>query len=123
MFNEGIDLPSVDRVVMLRPTESPVIFFQQLGRGLRRAGDDKDRLTVIDFVGNHRMFLERVRRLLRLARPSSTRTSPPSSTPPAPSSSPPAAPSTSSSKPRTSSAASFPAAAAKSSASTAPHAP
>jgi superfamily II DNA or RNA helicase len=66
MFNEGIDLPSVDRVVMLRPTESPVIFRKQLGRGLRRAGDDQDRLTVIDFVGNHSMFLERVRRLLSL---------------------------------------------------------
>ena len=37
LFNEGVDLPTVDRVVMLRPTESPVVFLQQLGRGLRRA--------------------------------------------------------------------------------------
>jgi hypothetical protein len=67
MFNEGIDVPAVDRVVMLRPTESPVVFLQQLGRGLRSAPDqEKQRLTVIDFVGNHRMFLERVRRLLSL---------------------------------------------------------
>lgn len=67
LFNEGIDVPRVDRVVMLRPTESPVIFLQQLGRGLRVAGG-KDRLIVIDFVGNHRVFLERVRTLLSLTK-------------------------------------------------------
>ena len=66
LFNEGIDLPAIDRVVMLRPTESPVIFLQQLGRGLRTS-EGKDALTVIDFVGNHRVFLERVRTLLELA--------------------------------------------------------
>jgi hypothetical protein len=65
MFNEGIDVPAVDRVVMLRPTESPVVFLQQLGRGLRRH-QGKERLTVIDFVGNHRLFLDRIRRLLSL---------------------------------------------------------
>lgn len=65
LFNEGVDVPSVDRVVMLRPTESPVVFLQQLGRGLRRA-DGKTRVTVIDFVGNHRVFLDRVRALLAL---------------------------------------------------------
>ncbi|HQP35366.1 MAG TPA: DEAD/DEAH box helicase family protein, partial [Polyangiaceae bacterium] len=63
LFNEGVDVPRVDRVVMLRPTESPVLFLQQLGRGLRTA-DGKDKLTVIDFVGNHRVFLDRVRLLL-----------------------------------------------------------
>lgn len=63
LFNEGVDLPAVDRVVMLRPTESPVLFLQQLGRGLRVAAG-KTRLTVIDFVGNHRVFLDRVRTLL-----------------------------------------------------------
>lgn len=63
LFNEGVDVPLVDRVVMLRPTESPVVFLQQLGRGLRVA-DGKERLTVIDFVGNHRVFLDRVRTLL-----------------------------------------------------------
>jgi superfamily II DNA or RNA helicase/diadenosine tetraphosphate (Ap4A) HIT family hydrolase len=65
LFNEGVDVPHVDRVVMLRPTESPVLFLQQLGRGLRCA-DGKARLTVIDFVGNHRVFLDRVRTLLSL---------------------------------------------------------
>ena len=67
LFNEGLDVPRIDRVVMLRPTESPVIFLQQLGRGLRVAGG-KDRLTVIDFVGNHRVFLERMRMLLSLTK-------------------------------------------------------
>lgn len=66
VFNEGVDVPSVDRVVMLRPTESSVIFLQQLGRGLR-ASEGKDAVTVVDFVGNHRVFLERVRTLLSLA--------------------------------------------------------
>jgi superfamily II DNA or RNA helicase/diadenosine tetraphosphate (Ap4A) HIT family hydrolase/HKD family nuclease/SOS-response transcriptional repressor LexA len=65
MFNEGLDIPSVDRVVMLRPTESKVIFLQQLGRGLR-ASDGKTRLLVIDFVGNHRIFAQRIVHLLSL---------------------------------------------------------
>ena len=66
LFNEGIDVPLVDRVVMLRPTESPVLFLQQLGRGLRVALH-KERLVVLDFVGNDRIFLDRVRMLLSLA--------------------------------------------------------
>lgn len=66
VFNEGVDVPSLDRVVMLRPTESSVIFLQQLGRGLRAAAG-KSAVTVIDFVGNHRVFLERLRALLSLA--------------------------------------------------------
>ncbi|MCK6545686.1 DEAD/DEAH box helicase family protein, partial [Myxococcota bacterium] len=66
VFNEGIDLPKLDRVVMLRPTESSTIFLQQLGRGLRYS-EGKHALTVIDFVGNHRIFLERLRTLLSLA--------------------------------------------------------
>jgi len=65
LFNEGLDVPSIDRVIMLRPTESSVVFLQQLGRGLR-ASPGKDAVTVIDFVGNHRVFLERVRTLLSL---------------------------------------------------------
>lgn len=65
LFNEGIDCRPLDRVVMLRPTESPVVFLQQLGRGLRRA-EGKERLVVIDFVGNHKVFLDRVRTLLSL---------------------------------------------------------
>jgi superfamily II DNA or RNA helicase/diadenosine tetraphosphate (Ap4A) HIT family hydrolase/HKD family nuclease len=66
LFNEGIDIPLVDRVVMLRPTESKVVFVQQLGRGLRSA-DGKTRLDVIDFVGNHRVFASRIAHLLALA--------------------------------------------------------
>ncbi len=65
MFNEGVDLPAVDRVAMLRPTESSVLFLQQLGRGLRLA-PGKDAVTVIDFVGNHKVFLERMRMLVSL---------------------------------------------------------
>lgn len=65
LFNEGVDMPRVDRVVMLRPTESPLLFLQQLGRGLRTA-EGKSHCTVIDFVGNHAMFLDRVRALLDL---------------------------------------------------------
>ncbi len=67
LFNEGVDVPLVDRVVMLRPTESPVLFLQQLGRGLRVA-EGKTHLNVIDFVGNHRVFLDRVRTLLSFGR-------------------------------------------------------
>ncbi|MFT5683082.1 MAG: superfamily II DNA or RNA helicase/HKD family nuclease [Myxococcota bacterium] len=66
LLNEGIDLPGVDRVVMLRPTESPVVFLQQLGRGLRTSVG-KSLLRVIDFVGNHRVFLGRIRTLLALS--------------------------------------------------------
>jgi DNA or RNA helicases of superfamily II len=51
IFNEGVDIPEIDTVLFLRPTESLTIFLQQLGRGLRLA-DDKDCLTVLDFVGN-----------------------------------------------------------------------
>ncbi len=65
MFNEGLDIPAVDRVVMLRPTESKIIFLQQLGRGLR-ASEGKSRLLVIDFVGNHRIFAQRLIHLLSL---------------------------------------------------------
>jgi len=71
VFNEGIDLPMLDRVVMLRPTESSGLFLQQLGRGLR-AAVGKVELTVIDFVGNHRMFLERLRTVLSLGLRAST---------------------------------------------------
>jgi superfamily II DNA or RNA helicase/HKD family nuclease len=53
LFNEGVDVPHVDTLLLLRPTESPTLFLQQLGRGLRRARD-KALCTVIDFVGNHR---------------------------------------------------------------------
>lgn len=71
LFNEGLDVPDVDRVVMLRPTESKVIFLQQLGRGLR-ASENKLRLKVIDFVGNHRVFASRLVHLLSLGNHSAT---------------------------------------------------
>lgn len=53
LYNEGVDLPDIDTVLFLRPTESTTIFLQQLGRGLRRT-PDKAVLTVLDFVGNQR---------------------------------------------------------------------
>lgn len=53
IFNEGIDIPEIDTVLFLRPTESLTIFLQQLGRGLRLA-EGKENLTVLDFVGNAR---------------------------------------------------------------------
>ncbi|MDY7106712.1 MAG: DUF3427 domain-containing protein [Actinomycetota bacterium] len=53
LFNEGVDLPTVDTVLLLRPTESPTLFLQQLGRGLRRS-PGKAFCTVLDFVGIHR---------------------------------------------------------------------
>ncbi len=53
IFNEGVDIPSLDTVMFLRPTESYVVFLQQLGRGLRKH-PGKRRLTVIDFIGNYR---------------------------------------------------------------------
>ena len=53
IFNEGVDIPEIDTVLFLRPTESLTIFLQQLGRGLRLA-EGKECLTVLDFVGNAR---------------------------------------------------------------------
>lgn len=57
IFNEGVDIPTVNLVLLLRPTQSPIIFTQQLGRGLRKH-PEKEFLTVLDFIGNHnRTFL------------------------------------------------------------------
>ena len=53
LFNEGVDVPAVDAILMLRPTESPVLFMQQLGRGLRKS-PNKAICTVLDFVAHHR---------------------------------------------------------------------
>lgn len=53
VLNEGVDIPAINSILFLRPTESAVIFIQQLGRGLRRS-DDCEVLTVLDFVGHHR---------------------------------------------------------------------
>ncbi|MBZ0264052.1 DUF3427 domain-containing protein [bacterium] len=66
LYNEGIDIPEIDTVLFLRPTESLTVFLQQFGRGLRLI-DDKDCLTVLDFVGNqnkHFRFANQFRALL-----------------------------------------------------------
>ena len=66
MFNEGVDVPNIDTVLMLRPTESTIIWMQQFGRGLRKAAD-KPFLKVIDYIGNHRSFLIKLRSIAALA--------------------------------------------------------
>ena len=53
IFSEGVDVPEINQVIMLRPTESPIVFIQQLGRGLRKA-DGKEYVVIIDFIGNYR---------------------------------------------------------------------
>lgn len=53
MFNEGVDIPVVDLVLFLRPTESYTVFLQQLGRGLRKS-EGKEYLTILDFIGNYK---------------------------------------------------------------------
>ncbi|MCB0921866.1 MAG: DUF3427 domain-containing protein [Actinobacteria bacterium] len=66
LFNEGVDVPAVDTLLLLRPTESPVLFLQQIGRGLRKAHGKTDCL-VLDFIGHHRTefrFDRRYRALL-----------------------------------------------------------
>ena len=52
IFNEGVDIPSVNQIIMLRPTESAIIFVQQLGRGLRKT-EGKEAVLVLDFIGNY----------------------------------------------------------------------
>ncbi len=52
IFNEGIDIPEINQVVLLRPTQSPIIFVQQLGRGLRKA-DKKEYVVILDFIANY----------------------------------------------------------------------
>ncbi len=65
IFNEGVDLPNVDTIMMLRPTESRILWTQQFGRGLRTA-EGKSHLRVIDYIGNHRTFLLKTQTLLNL---------------------------------------------------------
>ncbi|MFF7562607.1 DUF3427 domain-containing protein [Streptomyces pseudovenezuelae] len=70
LFNEGLDIPDVDTLLLLRPTNSATIFLQQLGRGLRRT-PDKPVLTVLDFIGQHRAefrFEEQFRAMTNLSR-------------------------------------------------------
>ncbi len=52
IFNEGVDIPEINQVLLVRPTESPIIFIQQLGRGLRKF-KNKDFVVILDFIGNH----------------------------------------------------------------------
>lgn len=65
MFNEGVDVPELDTVMMLRPTESRILWLQQFGRGLRRS-DASKKLTVIDYIGNHRSFMLKPQALFNL---------------------------------------------------------
>jgi superfamily II DNA or RNA helicase/diadenosine tetraphosphate (Ap4A) HIT family hydrolase/HKD family nuclease len=65
MFNEGVDVPSIDTVMMLRPTESAILWTQQIGRGLRKV-EGKSHLAIIDYIGNHKIFLNKPRTLLGL---------------------------------------------------------
>ncbi len=53
IFNEGVDIPEINQVIMLRPTESPIVFVQQLGRGLRKA-ENKEYVVILDFIGNYK---------------------------------------------------------------------
>ena len=67
LFNEGVDIPSIDTVLMLRPTESKIVFLQQLGRGLRLSpATGKDKLVVVDFIGNHISFFRKAEALFKL---------------------------------------------------------
>lgn len=54
IFNEGVDIPMANQVLLLRPTESAIVFVQQLGRGLRKVEGEDKYLTVIDFIGNYK---------------------------------------------------------------------
>ena len=66
ILNEGVDIPRVNTVLFLRPTESPIVFLQQLGRGLRKV-DGKDYLTVLDFIGNsYKRSIQIIRALISL---------------------------------------------------------
>jgi superfamily II DNA or RNA helicase/HKD family nuclease len=53
IFNEGVDIPQCNQIILLRPTDSAIVFVQQLGRGLRRVANKDKYLTVIDFIGNY----------------------------------------------------------------------
>lgn len=66
LFNEGVDVPSIDTVMMLRPTDSRVLFLQQLGRGLRLY-PGKSHLLILDFIGNHRGFINKPQAILEMS--------------------------------------------------------
>lgn len=64
ILNEGVDIPEIDTVLMVRPTESSIVWLQQFGRGLRLS-EGKNHLIVLDYIGNHRTFLAKARALLK----------------------------------------------------------
>ena len=66
LFRSGVDLPGIDTIMLLRPTESKILFLQQIGRGLRTA-PDKDHLVILDFIGNHQSFLHKPQALFNVA--------------------------------------------------------
>ncbi len=53
IFNEGVDIPEVNQIIMIRPTQSPIVFIQQLGRGLRKS-KGKEFVVILDFIGNYK---------------------------------------------------------------------
>ena len=67
IFNEGVDIPEVNQILMLRRTESAIVFVQQLGRGLRRAAD-KEYVIVLDFIGNYEKTISSRQRFRMIAR-------------------------------------------------------
>ena len=64
LFNEGVDLPGIDTVMLLRPTESKILFLQQIGRGLRKV--DNKHLVILDFIGNHHSFFHKPQALFNV---------------------------------------------------------
>ena len=54
IFSEGTDIVEVNQVIMLRPTQSPIVFIQQLGRGLRKV-EGKEYVVILDFIGNYKI--------------------------------------------------------------------
>jgi len=67
LFNEGVDIPSIDTVLMLRPTESKILFLQQLGRGMRLSeATAKTHLVIVDFIGNHISFFKKPEALFKI---------------------------------------------------------
>jgi SOS-response transcriptional repressor LexA len=74
LFNEGVDLPAIDTVLMLRPSDSKIIFLQQLGRGLRISpATGKNKLVVLDFIGNHVSFFRKAEALFKVGATSTAR--------------------------------------------------
>ncbi|MCK5785699.1 MAG: DUF3427 domain-containing protein [Candidatus Sabulitectum sp.] len=72
LFNEGVDLPEIDTVLMIRPTESKILFLQQLGRGLR-TNVGKNHLVVLDFIGNHLSFFKKFEAMFKLEKTNQAR--------------------------------------------------